>query len=102
MKPTKRNTVRKTRTPPASRTPVEPSGESSDKLVVVFTSNGPLAAEVAKSKLESAGIQAMLSSEAQSAFALTVDGMGEVKVLVRAEDEARAMRLLKQQTSRRF
>lgn len=80
----------------ASKKPtVEPSQRASAELVAVYTSSGPLAAEVAKSKLASEGIAAMLKSEAQSAFALTVDGMGEVKVLVRAEDEEQARKLLK-------
>ena len=73
----------------------EPGKNSSAELVVVYTSNGPLAAEVAKSKLASEGIKAILKSEAQSAFALTVDGMGKVQVLVRAEDEKKAQRILK-------
>ena len=46
------------------------------ELVVVYTSNGPLGAEVIKGKLESAGIPALLKSEARGTFAFTIDGMG--------------------------
>ena len=65
------------------------------ELVVVFVSNGRYAAEIAKGKLESEGIQAMLKYEAvSSVFPVTVDGLGEVKVLVRAEDEKQARKIL--------
>ncbi|MBI3914125.1 MAG: DUF2007 domain-containing protein [Chloroflexi bacterium] len=69
---------------------------SNDKdLVVVYRSNGPLAAEVVKSKLESAGIPAMLKYEsAGRTFGLTIDGLGEVSVLVRSEDEEEARELI--------
>jgi len=62
---------------------------------VVYVSNGPYAAEIAKGKLESEGIEAMLKSEAQSTFPMTIDKLGEVEVLVRAEDEQKARRVLK-------
>ncbi len=65
------------------------------ELVVVYTSNGPLGAEVIKGKLASEGIDAMLKYEsAASMLPTTVDGLGEVQVLVRAEDEARARKVL--------
>lgn len=51
--------------------------------VVVYRSWGHLGAEVARTKLESAGIPATLSySSGSTVFALTVDGLGEVRVLV--------------------
>ena len=95
METGKKKSARKTRTRRVSRKPFEPRERAGDALVVVYTSAGPLAAEIAKSKLASEGIEAMLKSEAQSAFALTVDGMGEVQVLVRAEDARKAQRILK-------
>ncbi len=65
------------------------------EFVVVYTSNGPLGAEVVKGKLASEGIDAMLKYEsAASMLPMTVDGLGEVRVLVRAEDEARAKSVL--------
>ena len=69
-------------------------GEESD-LVVVFVSQGPLPAEVAKSKLESDGIAALLRYQAIGrVLGLTVDGLGRVEVLVASADETRARRLL--------
>lgn len=65
------------------------------EFVVVYTSNGPLGAEVIKGKLASEGIEAMLKYEsAASMLPMTVDGLGEVQVLVRAEDEVRARSVL--------
>ncbi len=66
------------------------------ELVVVYTSNGPLGAEVVKGRLESAGIPALLKSEAQSSFAFTIDGMGTVEVLVSRAREQEARALLEQ------
>jgi hypothetical protein len=65
------------------------------ELVVVYVSAGPLAAEVIKGKLESAGIPAMLKSEARNTFPFTIDGMGQVEVLVSKQNEARARELVK-------
>ena len=54
-------------------------------LVVVFRSQGHLQAEVARSKLSAAGIPAMLKyASTSTVLALTVDGLGEVLVLVPA------------------
>jgi hypothetical protein len=55
-----------------------------------------LRAHVAKSKLEAAGIPAMLSYDyAGLAFGLTVDGLGEVRVKVPARHADEARELLK-------
>ncbi len=67
------------------------------ELVRVYLSNGPLGAEVVKSKLESAGIPVLLRSEAQSVFPMTIDGMGEVEVMVPKEREQEALELLEQE-----
>lgn len=64
---------------------------SKGKLVVVYRSQGPLGAEVAKSKLEANGIPVLLRYQSIGrVFALTVDGLGLVEVLVNSEDEQRA------------
>ncbi len=65
------------------------------ELVVVYTSAGSLAAEVVKGRLESAGIPAMLKSEARNTFPFTIDGMGQVEVLVSKQHEEQARELLK-------
>ena len=58
---------------------------SQEELVVVFVSQGPLAAEVARRKLEANGIPAMLRYQAIGrVLGLTVDGLGQVEVLVEA------------------
>ncbi|MGC8838910.1 MAG: putative signal transducing protein [Anaerolineae bacterium] len=62
--------------------------------VVVYRSAGQLGAEVVRAKLEAAGIPAVLAYDSGSTvFALTVDGLGEVRVLVPAHlaEEARAL-----------
>ena len=67
----------------------------STDLCVVYESQGPLGAEVARSKLESAGIQCMLRYESVGrTLGLTVDGLGRVKVMVASADEARAREIL--------
>ena len=64
-------------------------------FVTVFYSQGPLAAEVAKSKLEANGIPAILRYQSVGrVFALTVDGLGLVKVQVDAADAERARDIL--------
>ncbi len=51
------------------------------RLVRVYTASNQLEAQVIKGKLESEGITALLQHESQ-VFGLTVDGMGEVRILV--------------------
>jgi thiamine pyrophosphokinase len=68
------------------------SPDNTTDLVEVYTTQGHLRAHVIKSKLEAAGIPAMLSYDyASLAFGLTVDGIGEVRIQVPAQyaDEAR-------------
>ncbi len=67
-------------------------------LVVVYVSQGPLGAEVAKSKLESEGIPVMLRYEAIGrVYGLTVDGLGRVEVVVPGAYEALAREVLKEE-----
>jgi hypothetical protein len=71
------------------------------ELVTVYAAQGHMRANVIKSKLEAAGIAAILSYEALSRiFGLTVDGIGQVRVLVRPEDAAEARRLLAEELQR--
>jgi|GEM_PF-367910 len=66
-----------------------------DEPVVVFASRGPLEAEVAKSKLSSEGILAVLQFESVGrVLGLTVDGLGLVEVLVAPADAERARAIL--------
>lgn len=64
------------------------------ELTVVYVSQGLLPAQVVKTKLETADIPVMLSYESLGPIlGITVDGLGEVRVLVPAgcADEARAI-----------
>jgi hypothetical protein len=57
---------------------------------------GPVEAEVTKSFLESNGIICLLRGEmVQSLYPLSVDGMGEIRILVLESDYALAKELLK-------
>ncbi len=76
----------KTERPRESKTP---------EYVTVYTSMGPLGAEVVKGRLESAGIPALLKYEsAGRVFGLTLDGLGQVEVLVSKEREQEARELI--------
>jgi hypothetical protein len=66
-------------------------------LITVYVSQGPLAAEVAKSKLDGVGIPVLLRYEAIGrVLGLTVDGLGAVRVQVPAEFEEQARELLRE------
>jgi len=70
-------------------------------LQVVHTTQGLLQAQAIKAYLESCAIPATLSYEsAGPAIGITVDGLGEVRILVRARQARRARRCLL--TQRRF
>ncbi len=64
-------------------------------LVEVYRAQGHLRAHVIKSKLEAAGIPALLSYDSASlVFGLTVDGIGEVRVKVPAQHADQARQVL--------
>jgi hypothetical protein len=70
--------------------------ESQD-LCLIYVSQGPLQAEVIKSKLEAAGIPVLLRYEAIGRIlGLTVDGLGRVEVLVPPELEGAARDVLRE------
>lgn len=67
------------------------------ELVVVYTTQGTLRAEMVKGRLESAGIPALLKYEsAGRALGIIIDGLGEAKVLVPKEFEEKAREVLKE------
>jgi len=71
--------------------------KSSDppRLVTIYTSMGLLPAEVIKSKLEAAGIPALLRYQsAGPIFGIMVDGLGEVQVQVPEEFQEEALALI--------
>ena len=73
----------------------EPTGQELQddaELEVAYTANGEMEAHAIRSALVAAGIPAELRIEAaQKLFAVTVDGLGAVKVMVPADrlEEAR-------------
>ena len=65
--------------------------------VVIYVAQGQLEANVVKSRLESEGIPALLQYESVGiVFGMTVDGLGEVKVMVPAPLEAQARTILEE------
>jgi hypothetical protein len=57
------------------------SDQQDVNLEIVYRAAGQLEAYIIKGKLESEGIPALLQYESEI-FGLTVDGMGEVRILV--------------------
>jgi hypothetical protein len=67
---------------------------------VVRTIIGKMAAEIIKGRLISAGIPAFLKYESIStSYAVTVDGLGQVQILVPAERERDARELLQEDSA---
>ena len=70
--------------------------KKNDKLVEVYRAAGEIEAQVIKSLLESYGIPCLLQSQAApSVHTFTVDGLGEVKVMVWEQEAETAKRLIK-------
>ena len=64
-------------------------------LVQVYVASGQLEAQVIKAKLESFGIPALLAYESLGiVMGLTVDGLGEVRVLVPRDQAEETQSLL--------
>jgi len=64
---------------------------------VVHISSGLIHANIVRGRLESEGIATRLSYEAAGEiYAITVDGLGEVRILVPDEDADRAREILTQ------
>ncbi len=72
------------------------AGDPNLKLVEVFNAQGEMEAQVIRSILEGDGIESMLSGESvRLTHALTVDGLAEVKILVREDEETRAREVIR-------
>jgi hypothetical protein len=66
-----------------------------DIWIVVFTAAGMTQANIVRGRLETEGIPTSLKYEAAGAiYAITVDGLGEVGILVPQEDFERAVAVL--------
>jgi hypothetical protein len=71
---------------------------SESKLVAIYQSQGMLGAQVVLSKLEAAGIPAILKYEsAGQLFGLTVDGLGTVEVQVPEDWAEEALALVEEE-----
>jgi hypothetical protein len=71
------------------------AGDPNVELIEVYTAHGEMDAQIIRSVLEGDGIDSMLSGEAlRLTHGLTVDGLAEVKILVRKEDEERAREVI--------
>ena len=68
------------------------------EFVVIDTVQGELAAQVIKSHLESEGIPVLLKYESAGiVYGLTIDGLGEVRILVPQEFAKEAKEMIKPQ-----
>lgn len=67
-------------------------------LTTVYTAAGLIKAQVIKAKLEAAGIRVLLDYESVGpVIGITVDGLGEVRVLVANEDAEEARNLIEEE-----
>lgn len=74
-----------------------PGPENEEELVELISVQGEMNARVLVSILEGEGIDVMIkSNQTFGALPFTVDGMGEVRLLVRAEDLPRAKALIEE------
>lgn len=68
-----------------------------DELVMAASEQGETNAQILAGILEAEGIEVMLkSNQAFGALPFTVDGMGEVRILVRRGDFERARKIISQ------
>ena len=75
--------------------PAEPEANRSSELVEVWYTHGEMDGQLVRSLLDSNGIESMLSGESlRLTHGFTVDGLAEVKILVRAEDAKRACEVI--------
>jgi hypothetical protein len=66
-----------------------------DAWRVVFKASGMAQAKIITGRLETEGIPTRLKYEAAGTiYAITIDGLGEVRILVPQEDHARALDIL--------
>ena len=65
------------------------------ELTVIFRTQSDIEANVVRGLLETCGIRALLSSDVPHAvFPLTINGLGEVRLSVRADEAERGRRLI--------
>ena len=62
--------------------------------VEVYRATGELEAQVIRSKLEAAGIHAIFQNDALGTLGFVIDGLGEFRILVAAQDEQAAREVI--------
>lgn len=67
------------------------------KLVEVYSAYGELQAQVIRSKLQAAGIQAIFRNDALGTLGFVVNGLGEFRILVAEKDEQAARDILSEE-----
>ena len=73
-------------------------GKTKSDFVVIHTVQGEITAQVMKSHLESEGIPALLQYESVGVvYGLTINGLGEVKILVPQDLVEEVKRIIKPQ-----
>jgi hypothetical protein len=71
---------------------------NSEKMIEVYRANGEIEAQVIKGLLESYGIPCFLKGDAaRTIYGLTVDGLGEVKIMVWESMAEEARRLIERE-----
>lgn len=83
--------------PEAEQAEAEEAGEADvgGELVEVWRSHGEIEAQVIRALLESNGIRSIFRGEAlRITHGFTMDGLAEVRILVRAEDAERAREIV--------
>jgi len=71
---------------------------NSQKLIEVYRANGEMEAQIIKGLLESQGIPCLLKGDAaRTIYGLTVDGLGEVKIMVWESMAEKARKLIKRE-----
>jgi hypothetical protein len=72
-----------------------PEGDPNIELVEVWTAHGEMNAQLIRSVLEGDGIESMIQGESvRLTHGITVDGLAEVRILVRKSDEERAREVI--------
>jgi hypothetical protein len=72
-----------------------PEGDPNIELVEVWTAHGEMNAQLIRSVLEGDGIESMIRGESvRLTHGITVDGLAEVRILVRKSDEERAREVI--------
>jgi hypothetical protein len=75
--------------------PVEEPGEPTIELVEIWRATGETEAQIIRGALDAAGIECTLRGEAlRLTHGITVDGLAEVKILVRPDDAQQARNVI--------